>query len=289
YEFTDVRDVVQRQTHLNDKQKADLLSVLEENAKIFVGTLGVYPHKKFHIEIEPDAKPKFSRPYAISRIHLSTFKKELDHLVSLGVIVPLEASEWASSTFITPKKDGRVRWVSDLRQLNKVVKRRQYPLPIITDILRNRMGYEFFSKLDISMQYYMFELDEESQDLCTINTPFGLYKYARLPMGLKCSPDFAQLTMENVLSSIKDADVYIDDVGAFFNDWDIDVKLLREILCRLRENDFTINPLKYECAVKKTDWLSYWLTSRGLKSWKKKIDVVLCMDRPRDWRCQLLS
>jgi hypothetical protein len=158
YEFIDVRQVIDQQSHLNMHQKADLLEVLAKHQKMFDGTLGVYPHKKFHIDIDPNAKPVHARPYPVPRVHLQTFKKELDHLIKLGVLAPQGASDWASPTFITPKKDGRVCWVSNLRELNKVVKRKVHPLPIITDILRKRKGYEFFSKLDISMQYYTFEL-----------------------------------------------------------------------------------------------------------------------------------
>ncbi len=65
YEKTDVAEVVKGLTHLNAHQKADLLRVLQENDKMFDGTLGVYPQKKVHIDIDPNAKPVHSRPYPV--------------------------------------------------------------------------------------------------------------------------------------------------------------------------------------------------------------------------------
>ncbi|KAL7478352.1 hypothetical protein ACHAW6_004116 [Cyclotella cf. meneghiniana] len=98
------------------------------------------------------------------------------------------------------------------------------------DILHKCSGYKFFTKLDISVQYYTFGVDEYIQELCTIITPFRKYKYLRLPMGLKCSPDIAQSIMESVLAGINDADVYIEDLGAFLNTWDDHIKLLSDVL-----------------------------------------------------------
>ena len=81
-------------------------------------------------------------------------------------------------------------------------------------MLQKRLGYKFFSKLDVSMMYWIFELDEESKDLCTIVTPFGAYRHCRAPMGLKNTPSFAQAQMEKVLRGIEESDCYIDNIGA---------------------------------------------------------------------------
>eukprot|EP00978_Attheya_sp_CCMP212_P029224 scaffold103284_cov59-Attheya_sp.AAC.1 len=61
------------------------------------------------------------------------------------------------------------------------------------------------------MQHYTFELDDETSDLCTIATPFGLYRYKRLPMGVTPAPDIAQDIMDELFHLIEECDVYIDD------------------------------------------------------------------------------
>ena len=99
YQFTDVKNGIAQFTHVDTQQKANLLQVLMENAKMFDGTLGVYPHKKVHLELDPIAKP------VVSHLHSPVyFQKRLDNLIALGLLIPQKESEWAPPAFIIPKR-----------------------------------------------------------------------------------------------------------------------------------------------------------------------------------------
>ena len=105
YEQVEIEDVVKMQTHLNAQQQQQLLEVLKKYPKVFGNDLGCYPHKKFHIDVKPGAEPVHKRAYSVPRMHEDTFKKELEHLVEIGVLSPQGSSEWGLPTFITPKKE----------------------------------------------------------------------------------------------------------------------------------------------------------------------------------------
>jgi hypothetical protein len=285
YEKANIDDVIKKQAQLTLDQQNELHEVLNQFEHLFNGELGFYPHQKIHLELKPDAVPYHAKPYPVPHVYHTLFLAELQRLIDSKVLIKCGASEWAAPTFIIPKKDGRVRWVSDFRKLNDNLKRKIYPLPRIQDILHRRKGYKYFTKLDISMQYYTFELDEDSSYLCIIVTPFGKYRYLRLPMGIKQSPDVAQEIMETTLADLRDfSEVYIDDIGIFSDSWTEHINHLQLILQRLQDNGFTINPLKCEWAVQETDWLGYWLTPHGLKPWSKKIKAIIAMQRPQNMK-----
>ena len=77
------------------------------------------------------------------------------------------------------------------------------------------------------MQYYMFELDEASKNICGICTPHdGNFHYCHLGMDINQSPDIAQEIMEKIFRGIAEVDVYLDDIGAFDFSWSDHLKTL---------------------------------------------------------------
>jgi hypothetical protein len=115
--------------------------------------------------------------------------KEIKWLCNIGVLEWQPLSQWASLTFIIPKKDSIVHTISDFRELNKRIVRKPYPIPKISTILQELEGFTYATVLDLNMGYYTIRLDPTASEMCTIIFPWGKYSYKRLPMGFGGSAD----------------------------------------------------------------------------------------------------
>ena len=287
YERQDLKRLAEEQIHL-DKAKRDQLydMIFHGRDDSFAGRLGKWPTEKIGATLKPNAQPfHCGRPIRIPHIHLGTLKKEVDRLVSIGVIEPVDgatAGPWCAPSFIIPKKDGRVRFISDYRQLNRHIERRPFPMPHISDLIQDIGPYKYVTALDLSMGFYHFELDDELSDLTTFMLPWGLFKYRRLPMGLNISPDTFQAKISQLLAGLAGVRNYIDDVLIYTNGtYEEHLAQVRKVLDRLASKNLAVNARKSFWAVQEVDYLGFRLTPQGVKPQKKKVSAMAQLERPK--------
>ena len=282
YEKANLADVVKRHCcHLSTKRREAILNLLVQYEDLFDGTLGSFHTKPVHLELKKDAVPKHHKAFPVAKIHEATLKKELDRLCKLGVLKKNSDSTWAAPTFIIPKKNGTVRFISDFRYLNKCLVRKPYPIPKIADVLQKIEGLEWATSLDLNMGYYTVHLDLYSQQLCTIVTPWGKYQYLRLPMGVNVSPDVFQEKMSSLMQDLEYVRTYLDDLLVISNgSFEEHLQQLGKVLQRLRRAGLKINAEKSSFFAPEIEYLGYLLTKDGIKPVQKKIQAVLDLQPP---------
>jgi hypothetical protein len=212
YEPANLDEIVESCSHLTQIEQIQLKTLLKKYEQLFDGTLGTWIGDTYDIELKSDATPYHARAFPIPRIHEQTLRHEVERLCQLGVLKKVNRSEWAAPTFIIPKKDGSVRFISDFRELNKRIKRKPFPIPKIQDLLLKLEGFQYATSLDLNMGYYHIELSPNSKRLCTIVLPWGKYEYQKLPMGLCNSPDIFQEKMSTLMSDLEFVCTYTDDL-----------------------------------------------------------------------------
>ena len=95
------------------------------------------------------------------------------------------------------------------------------------------------------MGYYHIEISAKSKELCTIVTPWGKYKYQRLPMGLCNSPNIFQEKMSELFIVLDTVHVYIHDIlHVTKGSWTKHLTVLEKIFTRLQQAGLKVNASK---------------------------------------------
>ena len=134
--------------NLTKQERSQLLILLQKHKEVFDRTLGKWNGEKLDIELKADATPYHARAYPIPKAYEQTLRMEVERLVKAGVLKKVNRSEWGAPTFIIPKKDKTVRFISDFSELNKRIKRKPFPIQKLQDLMMKLEGFMYGTSLD---------------------------------------------------------------------------------------------------------------------------------------------
>lgn len=159
------------------------LSKIKKEYKTVFSTNSDQPIKNFKVQIHliEGAKPIFYKPYSMAYGIREKAEKEFKRLCDLNIMYPVRQSKWATPIIPVPKPNNAIRICADCKvTLNKFLKKDHYPLPRFDDLMAGLANAKYFCVLDLRDAFQQIEIAEESQELFTVNTHVGLFRYRRL-------------------------------------------------------------------------------------------------------------
>ena len=159
--------------HLSPTQQQQLKDLFQEFSDIISqgeDDLGCTPLLQHAIEIEG---PPLRQPYrrqnpAVRREEMA----QVQQMLSNGVIRPSN-SPWALPVVMVKKKDGRLRFCVDFRQLNTATIKDAHPIPRIDDLLDALHWACWFSTLDLKSGYWQVPIQERDKEKTAFLTSSG--------------------------------------------------------------------------------------------------------------------
>ena len=147
----------------------------------------------------------------------------------------------------------------------------------VEEVAAKLSGATKFSVIDASHAYWNVRLDEESSRLTTFNTPFGRYKFLRLPYGLKSSAEVFQKRMAQSFENVDGCDVIVDDILIWGKGDEEHDANLRQVLQRARQVNLKLNKSKSKLKLTEVPYIGHRLTQDGVKAGDDKIKPILDM------------
>ena len=194
---------------LNRKEKARLMKMLIKYRDAFSlrDEIGECPNLEADIKVI-DESPFFVRPFPISESDKPFMDKQMERLVSLGILSKNSTSNTSPVMLITRKLTKDKRPVADFRLLNTKILRRNTSISLMSDVLSilGNSECEVVSCVDIKDAYHSIRLTEKSKEYCGILPYFGspIYRYEVLPMNISCAPQMWMDYITLILAKLED-------------------------------------------------------------------------------------
>lgn len=254
-----------------------------KHADVFNDSLGHCKKMKVKLYLKSNSRPVFCprRPVPFNTIPL--VDAELMRLQSLGIIEPVDFSEWAAPIVAVRKPNGRVRICADYSTgLNEVLEANHYPLPTPEEIFAQLNGSTIFSIIDLSDAYLQLEVDDDSKHLLTINTHRGLFRFNRLAPGVKSAPGAFQRLVDGMIADIPGVRSFIDDAIVFSKDMESHLATLNLLFQRLKEYGFHVKAEKCRFFQLQLGYLGHIVDKQGIRPDPEKVKAIVAIPPPNN-------
>ena len=249
--------------------------------------IGKFPGAKYSIKLIEDAQPVVHPPRTVPVHIMPLYKAELDKMLAENIISPVtEPTDWVNSIVCNVRDlangEKKVRLCLDPRDLNKNIRREHYYSRTIDEILPQLHNKQYFSVVDTKKGYWHVELDEPSSLLCTFNTPFGRYKFNRLPFGVRVSQDVFQKKLDHAYEGIPNVTGIADDIivaGATQEEHDT---ALTAMLEASRRNNIGLNSDKFQFKSSSVNFFGHTITNKGLEPASEKVEAIRNLKKPNN-------
>ena len=186
--------------------------------------------------------------------------------------------------FFVGKKDGKKRIVQDYQYLNEWMVKNNYPLPLISDVIKNIGTKKKFTKMDLRQEYNNVRIKEGDKWKTAFTTPERSFEPTVMFFGLTNSPATFQMMMNELLRdliNIGKVAVFIDNIIVGMEDEEGHDKLVAEVVKMLEKNDLYVKPEKYKWKMREVGFLGVVIGLEGIKIEEEKMKEVLDWPTPK--------
>jgi hypothetical protein len=176
--------------------------------------------------------------------------------------------------------------VIDYRLLNKKVVFDAFPMPSIEHAFTNFQSAKVLSILDLNSAYYQVPLPAKSRKATEFCTPFGLFEFTKLPIGISVCCQVLSRVVDSLFGDLKHSNVYnfMDDLLVYSRSMKEHLSHLREVFHRLEKAGFTLNRDKVHLAQLVIKFLGHVLSAGGIKILSERIEVISRFPPPKNLR-----
>lgn len=155
-------------------------------------------------------------------------------------------------------------------------------MPRREDIKTELAGAKFFSRSGTNSGFHKIPLHEETSRMRAFVTPFGSYRFLRLPFGIASAPEVFEKTLNESFDGISGVKVYVRDMLIWGSTRQEHDGRLRSVLEAARKAGLTFNPEKCEVGVTEILFLGVIISQAGIRQSLASITSVLSLPPPTD-------